>query len=275
MGEYYLWANPRRREFISHAPFEDFGFMMSCASAQPCTTTDAACTMIATAWHGDPVVFVGDYWDSFPPRDESGRRISALFDGYPYEDVICRFSDVTGHFPESRGKSHPGSVLVSGDDEQDVPYDGPYDLDVRHFRFAVSETRHEFVDRGQAPVQSVYQVPNGNYCWFRTDPIPTLFSPDFGPDGWCGHWCLDLVNMTDVRPEHGYRDVTLDALQPDSTEMVDAPRVTATDEVIAEVTGSEAFKSELGRRGIVAGAKGDGRLIGAVDAIGDLLRGRQ
>jgi hypothetical protein len=56
MGEYYLWANPRRREFISHAPFEDYGFMMSCASTQPCTTTDAACTMIATAWHGDPVV---------------------------------------------------------------------------------------------------------------------------------------------------------------------------------------------------------------------------
>ena len=49
----------------------------------------------------------------------------------------------------------------------------------------------------------------------------------------------------------------------------------ATDEVIAEVTSSEAFKSELTRRGIVARAKGDGRLIGAVDVIGDLLHVRQ
>jgi hypothetical protein len=107
------------------------------------------------------------------------------------------------------------------------------------------------------------------------DPIPTLFSPDFGLDGWRGRWCLDLVNMTDVRPGDCYRDVTTDALQPDSTEMVDAPRVTSTDEVIAVVTGSEAFKSELGRRGIVARAKGDGWLIGAVDVISDLLHVRQ
>ena len=275
MGEYYLWANPRRREFISHAPFEDYGFMMSCASTQPCTTTDAACTMIEAAWHGDPVVFVGDYWGSFPPRDESERQIAALFDGYAYEDVVSRFSDVTGHFSESRGKNHPGSVLAGDSGEQDVPYGGQYDLEVRHYRYAMSETRHEFVDREQAPVQSVYQAPNGEYRWFRTDPIPTLFSPDFGPDGWCGRWCLDLVNMTDVRPEHGYRDVTVDALQPDSTEMVDAPGVIATDEVIAEVTSSEAFKSELARRGIVARSKGDGRLIGAADVIGDLLQGHQ
>ena len=275
MGEYYLWANPRRREFISHAPFEDYGFMMSCASAQPCTTTDAACTIIAAAWHGDPVVFVGDYWGSFPPRDENERQLAALFDGYAYEDVICHFSDVTGHFPESRGKSHPGSVLAGDSGEQDVPYDGPYDLDVRHYRYAVSETRHEFVDREQAPVQSVYKAPNGEYRWLRMDPIPTLFSPDFGLDGWRGRWCLDLVNMTDVRPGDCYRDVTTDALQPDSTEMVDAPGVTADDEAIAVVTSSEAFKSELTRRGLVAGAKGDGRLIGAVDVIGDLLHGRQ
>lgn len=211
MGEYYLWANPRRREFISHAPFEDYGFMMSCASTQPCTTTDAACTMIAAAWHGDPVVFVGDYWGSFPPRDKSERRIAALFDGYAYEDVVSRFSDVTGHFPESRGKSHPGSVLAGDSGEQDVPYCGPYDLKVRHYRYAVSETRHEFVDREQAPVQSVYQVSNGEYRWLRMDPIPTLFSPDFGPDGWCGRWCLDLVNMTNQQPGDCYRDVTMDA----------------------------------------------------------------
>ena len=71
--------------------------MMSGASAQPCTTTDAACAMIATAWHGDPVVFIGDYWGSFPPRDESGRRIAALFEGYDNIEGLLRatMEDIT------------------------------------------------------------------------------------------------------------------------------------------------------------------------------------
>ena len=56
MGQYYIWANPDKREYIDDEPFGGTGFALGCSVAVGQPMTDAACTMIAGPWHGDTVI---------------------------------------------------------------------------------------------------------------------------------------------------------------------------------------------------------------------------
>ena len=97
--------------------------------------TDAACTMIAGPWRGDTVIYVGDYWTEDSFDDERSRRLFAKFDGYPYEDILKRFKNVTGHFEEAQGHKY-GDYLhfEKRGDVFDEPYTGSFDLRVRSWR---------------------------------------------------------------------------------------------------------------------------------------------
>ena len=68
MGEYFMWANPKKKEWIEADVFSEFGFTLSIASELGNRYTDAACTLMAGPWRGDPVLFIGDY---FNPEKES------------------------------------------------------------------------------------------------------------------------------------------------------------------------------------------------------------
>lgn len=138
--------------------------------------TDAACTMIAGPWRGDTVIYVGDYWTEDSFDDERSRRLFAKFDGYPYEDILKRFKNVTGHFEEAQGHKY-GDYLhfEKRGDVFDEPYTGPFDLRVRCWRHAVNRTRREFVDRRQGPISNVYRR-HGRYEFARIDPTVLLYA---------------------------------------------------------------------------------------------------
>lgn len=55
MGQYYIWANPDKKQYIDDEPFEGTGFMLNCSVHAGQPITDAACTMIAGPWCGDLV----------------------------------------------------------------------------------------------------------------------------------------------------------------------------------------------------------------------------
>ena len=245
MGTYYMWVNPAKREWIDDAPFDDFGYMMSIASIQPCDTTDAACTLIAGRWHGDPVMYIGDGWPGAYAKE--GYPLERYFDGFPYEDVLNNFTDVTGIFEQARGKTHADYVHAGDEVIRDVPYDGPFDQRPVHYRFAINHTRCEYVDRALAPIEDVLKFADG-YDFARLDPIPSLYSPSNDSSEWFGRWCTDLVDMTDERPPEGYVDVTADACWDGATYCDN--RLALDDQTIMQILHSAAFLEELEVLGI-------------------------
>ena len=260
MGEYFKWVNPRKREWIDDEPFDDYGFMLSIASYLGNRYTDAACTLIAGPWRGDPVMYIGDY---FTP--EEGSPIAGLFDGYPYEDALDNFKNVSGSFRCAEGLLRP--VWGDGDD---VPYDGPFDTEVHHYRYALNRTRGEYVDRDAGPVRCVC-LYDGKYSWDRLDPLLGLLTPRSKPSEWHGRWCLDEVEMTDEPPEGGYKDV----MQGACFGWV-GPLLFANDAEMAALTASDEFVRECELRGVKVNERdGDTLLRGAIEVLMDVIRPRQ
>lgn len=259
MGEYFMWANPKKKEWIEANVFSEFGFMFGIASKLGDRYTDAACTLMAGPWSGDPVLFIGDY---FNPEKES--PVGKLFGGYPYETVLDSFVDVSSLFSDSRGLMR--AVYGDAPNSDEVPYDGLFELDVHHYRYAVNKTRGEYVDRNRAPVDSVCLV-DGAYSWFRIDPIPLLLSPcDDVEEEWRGRWCCGEVAMCDEIPEGSFKDVTVN-----SCSWWNRSLLFASDEEITRLTTCGAFKRGLANRGIVSCPDGGVELHGAVEVLLELL----
>ena len=143
--------------------------------------------MIAGPWRGDTVIYVGDYWTGSSFDDERSHRLFAKFDGYPYEDILKRFENVTGRFEEARGHKY-GDYLHFEErgDVFDEPYTGPFDLRVRSWRYAVNRTRREFVDRRQGPVFGTDDNARPRRCGrFSLLHSDTKGNPDGRKTGWC------------------------------------------------------------------------------------------
>ena len=266
-GQYYVWANPDKCEYIDDEPFGGTGFALGCSVAVGQQMTDAACTMIAGPWHGDTVIYVGDYWTEDSFDDERSRRLLAMFNGYPYEDMLSRFENVTGHFDEARG--HSCSDYLHSEERGNIfdeAYTGPFDLRVRSWHFAVNRTRHEFVDRRQGPISNVYRW-HGRYEFGRIDPTVLLYAMGPVDDEWGGRWCSDLVDMSDNAPEQDYRDVTEEA----SASWLLGPTITADDNIVRRALASDEFYAAFAARGSDDQLE-DGRDIpGALEVLATLL----
>lgn len=224
--------------------------------------------MIAGPWHGDTVIYVGDYWieDSFD--DERSRRLFAKFDGYPYEDILSRFGNVTGRFHEARG--HRCSDYLHSEERGDIfdeEYTGPFDLRVRSWHFAVNRTRHEFVDRRQGPISNVYRW-HGRYEFGRIDPTVLLYAMGPVDDEWGGRWCSDLVDMSDNAPEQGYRNVTEEA----SASWLLGPTIMADDGMVGRALASDEFHAALAARGSSDQLEDGKDIPGALEVLASLLR---
>lgn len=267
MGQHYIWANPDKREYIEDEPFEGTGFVLSCLVGVGQPMTDAACTMIAGPWRGDTVIYVGDYWTDDNYDDERSRRLFAKFDGYPYEDILNRFENVTGHFVEARGHEYP-DYLHSEErgDIYDEPYTGPFDLRVRSWRYAVNRTRREFVNRRQGSVRDIFQW-NGGFDFDRCDPTVLLYAMGPIDDEWGGRWCSDLVDMCDDAPGEDYRDVTTEA----ASSWIWGPTIMADDLEVRRALASARFRRELEDRGWIERHEDGWPIGGALAALASVL----
>lgn len=262
MGESFYWANPGKREWIDCDPFDDLGFMLNIASYLGNRYTDAACTLLAGPWRGDPVMFVGDY---FNPGESSA--LARLFDGYPQDDIFDNFKNVGGIFRCAEGKLRPPWEDGDDRDGDDVPYEGAFNTEVRHFRYAFDKTRAEYVDRDARPVRCVPLI-DGAYSWERLDPLVVLLTPRTSPSEWSGRWCGDRVEMHDEMPAGECRDVARDACGEWAW-----PLIFATDDEMAALTSSAEFARLREERGIATGLGGDVQLRGGIEALLDIALG--
>lgn len=177
MGEYFLWTNPSKKQYISEHDEHDCAFMFGVASQQGCELTDDACALMAGPWRGDAVAYIGDY---FPYLERSDQRFVDAFGEFPWEIAVEEYEELR---PDPAGTPH--------------------------YRFAINETRGEFIDRDGGPIAAVLEPEPGRYEWMRYDPTAALFSPSYGTgDPVRGRWCFDDVRMSHERPGSGYEDVS-------------------------------------------------------------------
>lgn len=261
MSQYFIWANPKKKEWIECDPFDEYGFMFGAASVLGNRYTDAACTLLAEPWRNDPVMFVGDY---FTPKD--GNRLRDLFGGYPYDAILDNFREVTGLFSDARGLS--SAVYDKNISSEDIPYNGPFNIEVHHYRYALNKTRHEFVDRDQGPISAIFDNDDKN-SWFRLDPLVLLLTPRTDPDEWEGRWCCDEVTMQDEAPDpaSGLKNVTVSACGPWAHKHL----LFASDEEVSRLASSAAFKRELRAKSIEKEPHGSIELKGAVEVLIELF----
>lgn len=249
MGTSYIWENPKRREFLNYAPFDDCGFMMSCSSYDGSTTTAAAATLISTCWHGDPVVFASEHLSNMERAPWQAR----MFKANAFDEILTEYRDVTGLFEQARGFRMEDCIDVEGNYIEGSLYDGPFTLATDRKRYYVNRSRMEYIDTRTCPPDCIY-IDGSGFGYTRIDPLPWLYAPRFTADEWAGRWCADAVAMEEENPDVGFADVTVKVCS--AGYWCEAPYL-IEDADLQSILGSREFSEEVEKQGIVP----DGKVI--------------
>ncbi len=150
MGQYFMWINFDKRQYLDDDMFPD-GLKATESAYVGSPKTDAAATLLGTIWRGDLVVFAGEYLDDIrelatPGRDDGLLRVA----DYPIDhyDITYDFKDVGGRL--SCARDQVGTVVGSDEFGEKLvyrPYEGPFDIEVEHHRYVVNESKREYYDR--------------------------------------------------------------------------------------------------------------------------------
>lgn len=209
MGEYFKWANPVKKEKLICDAFDDCGFMLSCSSYTTTLTTRAAETLLAGPWKGDPVIYLGDYFDfdkawkannpsPVPYFDTTHPEYDLHFDGNPYEIVMNCYKDVGGRFIESKGREY--TEYWDGDQWEDMVYGGPFDLRIRDYKYALNLELFEYVDLGMT-----WEEYSKNEGYITDDalidPLPKLLCARPFPGELTGRWAGYAIETTNDLPD--------------------------------------------------------------------------
>ena len=202
MGIYYMWVNLSKRQYLDEAPFPD-GLKIDDTAHVGSELTDAVSTLLAGPWRGDLVSFMGEAFSDvggvFDLSDMPGLKAVA---SYPIDwyDIEEELENISGRLSCRRGRV--GTYVTKDGSIEERLLEGPFDLELKQYRYVVNETKQEYYDRARLNV--------------GFDPLPVLMStswrnlyidgrPNNGPDGL---WVGDLIVPSDEAPGTGYEDVT-------------------------------------------------------------------
>lgn len=213
MSQYFSWVNLSKKQYLADDIWpDDMGFWQNSHSG--CLKLDAACTLISKEWAGDLVAFIGDYFlRSAISEVDAHRRLVWEAMGNKGLDACMdegEWEDVSGRFAFARGKTR---TVYGGESDpygEKVAYEGPFDLEIEHFRFVVNEDKGEYFDRRGTSIES---VRGGFVCRFELLPGLLCCGAGFreheGED-LSGTWIGDRIVLADEAPE-GYRDISRSA----------------------------------------------------------------
>lgn len=206
MGEYFKWVNPKKKEFIECNPFgNNCSFMFNIARCLGDGYTDAACNLIKTRWHGDPVAYVGDYWWPDEVKDKVPEHIYNNFLGATIDPICCEYKDITGEFNEARGYTY---TVYENEECKEVEYTGSFRLHAHHYRYAINESKQVYIDRNAAPISEIWAFSDGTYFWDRDDPVTNLYVLETYSEMFDISWCCDVVTFSDEIPRAPFKDAT-------------------------------------------------------------------
>lgn len=252
MGEYYKWFNVDKCEQLEPGPFDTGAKIVSNVDVGN-EYTDAVCTLLDSDWRGDRLVYLGDYKEldneenptlAKLEADCGHREPCALNEA---EDI---YADVAGRFSIARGKTYydyasPGLV--------EVPYEGPMDKEIIHFRYVINDTKRQFYDRMRTPVTNIQRWKDGEVQdginrldllavflgagseeWgdaYLSDGVTTL-KPD-------GLWLNDVIRVSHDCPDADYEDLS------NVYHIFYQPLITEPDEMLLPIVESQEFRNAL------------------------------
>ena len=168
-----------------------------------CKENNALLTLLAGRWAGDHVVRYGCEGFDFYKEDTPFKKL-LLSDEYGV-DYFYDATDVSGVFPDAKGEWRYNAPIGPNGEWVPVYYDGPFDTEIKWFRYVINLDKHQYIDRESTAVRCV--VPGE--VW-RDDLFPVLSVPlDWEPgDGYLGMWFGDLLAATNTHPGEGYEDLS-------------------------------------------------------------------
>lgn len=151
------------------------------------------------------------------------------------------YEDITGLFKRAKGMSY---TVYTDEEHSDIPYEGPFTLEIDHHRYVINHTKRLFYDRQRTPVRCVWPHRLGIEAKVvRFDPFPALFAKDSRLRAFKNRtdrqleedWVGDAVEASNTGAPVGYRDVSL---------LYDywSPSLVADDETVLEAMESEDYK---------------------------------
>lgn len=178
MGEYFIWADPVRKEYLDDEAFDECGFMLGIASYQGSITTRAARILMANRWKGDPVIFAGDY---FSCESDVFAGMREVYGDYPYELILDTFKPVQ---------------VVPGKNAEP-------------FRYTVNHKVKEYIDFERITIDAEHRAITQS-IEFKLDPLPRLLAPNRynSRHFQLGRWCPGKIETTNNRPPDDYADIT-------------------------------------------------------------------
>lgn len=199
MSQCYTWASFEKKEAIDICWC---GGKLWESDWTGCKQNNAVLTLLAGRWAGDHLVWYGcegfDFDDCNTPFKE--RLLHEYGIEYFYETT-----DISGVFTDSRGEWRYNKPIGPNGEWVPVYYDGPFDTEIRWYRYVVDLDKRQFIDRERTAVHCV--VPGE--VW-RDDLFPVLSVPrDWEPgNGYQGMWFGDLLAATNDWPGEGFEDLT-------------------------------------------------------------------
>lgn len=256
MGEYYQWFNVDKRERLGTEPFDTGPKIFSNVNVGN-EYTDAVCTLLNGDWRGDGLVYLGDYRhldDETNPvlaklEADCGHREYHAFD--EAEEI---YADVAGRFAVARGKTR---YDYDSDVLRQIPFEGPMDQEIIHFRYVINDTKKQFYDRSRTPVKYLFARRDGVLMdsITRLDYLAVFLGA--GDLGWGeayltdgrdgqspdGIWLGDEVRVSHDPLGGDYEDIS--AKYP----VLNKPLITEPDERILPILKSPAFKDAIEKDG--------------------------
>lgn len=252
MGEYYQWFNVDKCEWLDAEPFDTGAKIVSNIDVGN-EYTDAVCTLLNGDWRGDRLVYLGDYrhldGEANPAlaklEADCGHREYCAYD--EAEDI---YADVAGRFAVARGKTH---YDADSDWPRQIPFEGPMDQGIIHFRYVINDTKKQFYDRSRTPVNYLVARRDGMLVGgiTRLDFLPVFLGA--GKQGWGeayltdgldgenpdGMWLGDEVRVSHNPPSGEYEDIST------KFHVFYKPLINEPDEQILPILESPAFKDAI------------------------------
>mgnify|MGYP004474497817 CR=1 FL=1 len=167
-----------------------------------CKQNNAVLTLLADRWAGDHLVWYGCEGFDFRNCDTPFKQQLLYEYGVDY---FYDAKDISGIFPDSRNEWSHYAPIGPNREWLPVYYDGPFDTEIKWYRYVVNLEKRQYIDRERTAVRCV--VPGE--VW-RDDLFPQLCVPlDREPgEGYWGMWFGDLLAATNELPGEGYEDLS-------------------------------------------------------------------
>ena len=215
MGEYYMWINIDKKEYIAPNDF-DYGNKFWESMNEDSAPLHALHVLLANEWRGNRVLWLGDermVSGDFPNAVIQNLYVQTIEFGYPgdtlelvlgsYRNVSCLFKEAEKcvrdeiecdleEYRETGRLEHYNEYEV----DLDNPYEGLFLKNARRYKYTINHTKKVYYSLGETKI--LFQDDTENDF---LDPLPILMG--YGRVAEPGEWLGDIIGVSDSKPE-GY-----------------------------------------------------------------------